>query len=294
MGRRLELSQEQIDTIIYNYVILKKGLIPSGKAAGVSQKVVERVLKENGIKKRTYVEAKDILRVYSVDDDYFKKQSHNMGYILGFLAADGNISKKENKITLLLDSQDEEILEKIRKEVKSTREIRRYKRKNGKISSSLIVYSSAWKKDLACFSIIPEKTFKLEPPEHLSKEYWLDYIRGFFDGDGSVSKSNGTIQFKIGSASKPILDWIREYLATEYGICNKGLSYQKLESGNDFWNLLYYGENVRKLYKLLYQNTDSLKLDRKYNKFTTLYEEKYPRDYIPNQFGKKDMLNLQK
>ena len=89
MGRRIELSQEQIDTIIYNYVILKKGLIPTGKTVGVSQKVVERVLKENGIQKRTYVEAKDALRVYSVDDDYFKKQNHNMGYILGFIAADG-------------------------------------------------------------------------------------------------------------------------------------------------------------------------------------------------------------
>ena len=53
MGRRLELSQKEIDTIIYHYTILKKGLIPSGRAVGVSQKVVERVLKEHGIKKRT-------------------------------------------------------------------------------------------------------------------------------------------------------------------------------------------------------------------------------------------------
>lgn len=282
MGRRLELSQKQIDTIIYHYTILKKGLVSSGQAAGVSQKVVERVLKEYGIKKRTYVEAKNVLRVYSVDDDYFKKQSHNMGYILGFLAADGNISKKENKITLLLDSQDEEILEKIRQEVNSTREIKRYNRKTGKISSSLIVYSSSWKKDLSCFLIIPEKTLKLLPPEHLMKDYWLDYIRGFFDGDGSVSESNGTIQFKIGSASKPILDWMREYLATEYGICNKGLNYQKLNSGTDFWNLIYYGENTRKLYHLLYPSSDILKMQRKYDKFSKLYEQKYPRDYISN------------
>lgn len=281
MGRRIELSQEQIDTIIYNYVILKKGLIPTGKAVGVSQKVVERVLKENGIQKRTYVEAKDTLRVYSVDDDYFKKQNHNMGYILGFLAADGSIAKKENKISLLLKTEDEEILEKIRQEVQSTRQIKRYEGKYGTVSS-FIVYSSSWKKDLSCYSIVPEKTFKLLAPEHLSKEYWLDYIRGFFDGDGSISEANGTIQFKIGSASKPILDWIRNFLANEYGICNKGLNYQKLDSEKDFWNLLYYGENVRKLYQLLYKNPESLKMDRKYNKFTKLYEEKYPRDHIPN------------
>lgn len=281
MGRRVELSQEQIDTIIYNYVILKKGLIPTGKIAGVSQKVVERVLKENGIHKRTYVEAKDTLRVYSVDDDYFKKQSHNMGYILGFLAADGCIAKKENKISLLLSTADEEILEKIRQEVQSTRQIKRYEGKYGTVSS-FIVYSSSWKKDLSCYSIVPEKTFKLLAPGHLSKKYWLDYIRGFFDGDGSISEANGTIQFKIGSASKPILDWMRSFLANEYGICNKGLNYQKLDSGNDFWNLLYYGENVRKLYQLLYKNPENLKMDRKYNKFTKLYEEKYPRDHIPN------------
>ena len=97
-----------------------------------------------------------------------------------------------------------------------------------------------------------------------------------------VVHPNGTIQFKIGSASKSILDWMRSFLANEYGICNKGLSYQKLDSGKDFWNLLYYGENVRKLYQLLYKNPESLKMDRKYNKFTKLYEEKYPRDHIPN------------
>lgn len=281
MGRQIELTQEQIDTIIYNYVILKRGLVSSGKAAGVSQKVVERVLKENGIKKRTYVEAKDVLRKYSVDDDYFKKQSNNMAYILGFLAADGCVSKKENKISLLLSVKDEEILEKIKKEVNSTRELKRYEGKTGTVTN-FIVYSSSWKKDLSCFSIIPEKTFKLLPPEHLMKEYWLDYIRGFFDGDGSVSEVNGTIQFKIGSASKSILDWIRGYLATEYGICNKGLSYQKLESGKDFWNLLYYGDNTKALYQLLYKNSNTLRLERKYNKFTQLYDEKYPRDYISN------------
>ena len=272
MGRQIELTKEQIDAIIYNYVILKKGLVPTGAAAGVSQKVVERVLKENGIKKRNYVEAKEVLRKYSVDDNYFKTQSKNMGYILGLLAADGNIAKKENRILISLNSKDKEILEKIKKEVKSTREIKNYTKNNNTEVSNFIVYSSEWKKDLSHFGIIPEKTFQLKPPLFLNKKYWIDYIRGFFDGDGSISECNCTVQWKIGSASKSILDWIRDYFANEFGICNNGILYQKLESKKDFWNLIYYGENSKKIYRLFYQDNDSLRLERKYLKYSSFYD----------------------
>lgn len=33
-----------------------------------------------------------------VNDNYFSTQNSNMAYIMGFLAADGNVSKKGNRV----------------------------------------------------------------------------------------------------------------------------------------------------------------------------------------------------
>ena len=43
------------------------------------------------------------------------------------------------------------------------------------------------KEDLATYGVVPNKTFLLKPPYKLSEEFHLDYIRGYFDGDGSIN-----------------------------------------------------------------------------------------------------------
>jgi len=84
MGRTLsELSKEQKEIILDNYVNKKQGLQTAGKEFGASQFAVERLLKEYKIKKRSYTEAKQALRKYFVNDDFFKTQSPDMAYLLG-------------------------------------------------------------------------------------------------------------------------------------------------------------------------------------------------------------------
>ena len=266
MNRQI-LSEKEKDIIIYNYVVLKKGLIPSGKSVGVSQKTVEKVLKEKGIKKRTYAESKQLLRKYTVNDDYFKIQTPNMAYILGLLAADGNICVKENKITLELQAQDIDILEKIKEEVKTTYPIKNTDR-NSREYRSLQIHSSVWKSDLKHYSIVPKKTKILEPPFFLQKKYYIDYIRGFFDGDGSIFESNGTLCCKFGGTNKQIIEWIRSYFANEHGIITNLYEYNKKD--NICYYISYYGKRARQIYKLFYYNNDILKLNRKYNIFTEL------------------------
>lgn len=156
MGRTKELSEEIEREIIYNYVELKQGLGTAGKKYNVSQYMVEKTLKKYGVKKRNYTEAKQAGRKYSCNDDYFKTQSHNMAYILGLLAADGSISKKENLVAIQLLASDREILEKISKETENTRPLESYIRKTtGHEITSLRVWSAQWKKDLAHYGIIP-------------------------------------------------------------------------------------------------------------------------------------------
>lgn len=281
------VPEEIAEKVVYNYCVLKKGLLPSGAPYGLTQFMVEKILKEYGIRKRTYTEAKDGLRKYSVNDDYFKTQSHNMAYILGFLAADGNIAKKENKIDLALAESDKEILEKINQEIENTRPIKIYDRHDGhQLTAKLQVFSSTMKKDLAHYNIVPAKTFILTPPELLAKEYIISYIRGFFDGDGSIYYAGTTFTWRVGSASKKILEWMRSFLAEEYGIVNNKLYYSKLANGTDFYYLQYTGQaKMEKLYKALYV-PNSLRLQRKYD-FFTHYMNTHARGHISSDEDKK-------
>lgn len=281
------VPEEIAEKVVYNYCVLKKGLLPSGAPYGLTQFMVEKILKEHGIRKRTYTEAKDGLRKYSVNDDYFKTQSHNMAYILGFLAADGNIAKKENKINLALAESDKEILEKINREIENTRPIKIYDRHDRyQLTAKLEVFSSTMKKDLAHYNIVPAKTFILTPPELLAREYIISYIRGFFDGDGSIYYAGATFTWRVGSASKKILEWMRSFLAEEYGIVNNKLYYSKLANGTDFYYLQYTGQaKMEKLYKALYV-PNSLRLQRKYD-FFTHYMNTHARGHISSDEDKK-------
>lgn len=264
------IPEEIAEKVIYNYCVLKKGLMPSGEPYGLKQYMVEKILKEYGIKKRTYVESKDTLRKYEIKDDYFKTQCHNMAYILGFLASDGNVAKKENRIQIQLAEYDKEILEKINNELGNTRPIKICPRNDGHTDNAVLTfYSSTIKKDLAHYNIIPEKTSVLKPPYFLQQKYIISYIRGYFDGDGSIHEANNTIAFTIGGVSKEVLEWMRSYLAETYSIVNNGLYKQPLPSGKTFYNLTYYGEKAKQIYSLLYNN-NGLFMERKYNRFTQL------------------------
>ena len=61
-------------------------------------------------------------RRYTLNEDYFKKWSSNMAYILGLLATDGNIHE-DRVIRLSLQRKDIDILEKIKEELNFSGEI---------------------------------------------------------------------------------------------------------------------------------------------------------------------------
>lgn len=259
------LTEEQKDQIIYNYTVLKQGLATAGKQFHYSQYMVEKLLKERGIQKRTYVESKQVLRKYHVDDDFFKHQSPDMAYILGFIAADGSIAKDENGIFIEIHQKDAELLKQIAKIVKSDRPLNYRVNNQGTPCVKMKVWSAAWKQDLAVYGITPNKTFTLKPPSFLSQEYHMDYIRGYFDGDGSVWKRTTINRTTIGfvSATKEILDWIRNEF-NKYGVSTVQ-NYSAIDKqGTRIYYLRYDGQQKINIIKhLLYDSTSNLFLTRK-------------------------------
>lgn len=207
-------------------------------------------------------------RLYTVNDNYFSTESHNMAYILGILASDGNIAKDENKITIELSIIDKELLERIAQELNLTKELSEYITAKGSHLVKLSFNSIQIKKDLATYNIVPSKTFILKPPS-LQAEFVPDFIRGYFDGDGMVSsKARERIFVEIGGASKELIEFIKLSLES-YGIQCPPMAIRRMSSGNKFYLLHYSVKSSEKIYHLFYDN-ESLYLKRKKDKFTSL------------------------
>ena len=198
-----------------------------------------------------------------------------MAWLLGFLASDGNISKNGNKIRIELSIVDKEILEKIKKVVGIENPIRIREDKRGFVFASLEWSCSEHKKDLEKYNIVPKKTYILSPPTKLNEKFYIDYIRGYFDGDGTINlnSSHGrkSLRWGICGASKPVLEWIIKVLENEYNIpainIHKDSSHEK-----NFYSFAYSTISARKIYNILYTE-NSLFLKRKKEKYEKLLLE---------------------
>ena len=144
-----------------------------------------------------------------VNNNYFSEQNNRMAYIMGFFAADGNVSKNGNRIQSQLSLKDKGHLEMIQSEIGGC-EVYEYE-SNGYKSCGWHCCSSQIKKDLAVYGIIPHKTGTLSIPKVLDKQYWKDFIRGYFDGDGTICKDGTGFRVTITSANKEILEDINSY-----------------------------------------------------------------------------------
>lgn len=83
-------------------------------------------------------------RRYVVNDDYFKKWSHNMAYILGFWWADGHICVGENHCIFVISqhNKDKYILAQFLKEMESNAKIYKHSKRDAcsiQITSNEIV-----------------------------------------------------------------------------------------------------------------------------------------------------------
>lgn len=265
--KKREFTKEEIEKVIYNYTVLHMGQKRAGAEFHMNDRTVKRLLLENGVTIKSIQETN--VSKYKINHNYFSMQGHNQAYIIGFLGADGNISAKDNRIDLELFSADREILEKMREELELERPIKIYECANGYVKNKMFFHSAQIKQDLMKFGLVPNKTYSLDYkfPYALEKQYVIDYIRGLFDGDGSVKEANGTVCFQIDSSNKQILVEIQRFLKENYSIEMQIATNKK--TNVVLYRLYCYGENSRKIYSILY-TPNSLFLQRKYSKWQEL------------------------
>ncbi|MDB8734539.1 LAGLIDADG family homing endonuclease [Ruminococcus bicirculans (ex Wegman et al. 2014)] len=143
--------------------------------------------KEMGIKKIDRYASNGIAnKKYNINENYFNEKSRNMFYVLGFWCADGCIcSSGGNKcFNIHIKNDDKYLLKNILLDMKST-----HKLYENQTSVSINICNQKIYDSLINLGFTERKSLTLEFPLWIPKQYLNDFIRGYFDGDGSVDKN---------------------------------------------------------------------------------------------------------
>lgn len=211
-------------------------------------------------------------RKYIVNVDFFDSWSLPMAYILGFITADGSVSRYS--LTIQLQERDREVLEYIRGQISPCSPIKVTKKKQ-KRYLRLRINSVRLLQSLVRFGIVPNKTPTIKVNFEIPNEFFGTYLRGLFDGDGWVYNRRNIIESGICSGSAGFLDYFCE--RTQLG------SIRKRKKGKSAcWNWeLSYTDSV-KLSEIMYA-VDGFCLSRKKERFYIARQPRSPKFWTPDE-----------
>lgn len=220
---------------------------------------------------------------YKVNEDFFKKWTSEMAYVLGYLYADGSLedaSYLRGKYVRVSSVEKENIvriknwLESEHKIVETAPLIKNRKNKYLLRIGSHVLYD-----DLIKIGLRPNKSLTIKFPK-ISKKSLNHFVRGYFDGDGCVmiQKSRGKkgqllvkkLNIVFTSGSKQFLEKLAQELKKKL-LTNQGRVY----NGHRSYMLSYStGDSVR-IFKFLYNNVDSgIFVKRKFDVFANYFRLK--------------------
>lgn len=209
---------------------------------------------------------------YSYNESYFEKiDTEDKAYWLGFIAADGSIINNGNALEIGLSSKDHNHLIKFLKAIEGDNEMIKTRQSNDGTNtyhstSRIRVCCKKMCNDLAKYDIVPNKGDKLCFPSFLKKKLLKHYLRGYFDGDGSISTNgknrNGSPKYALNIiATEQFLESFMEFFI------HNGISKVKLQSKNKMkvWNKAGINQ-ITIILDFLYKDSN-VYLDRKYTKY---------------------------
>ena len=239
-----------------------------GKDIGVDRNILSREIKKYLSKNTNFSNRK-----YKLNENYFENiDSHEKAYWLGFIAADGCVYETGSGSKVLsfnLNYRDKNHLDKFLKAINSTAIIKIIDGAGFGASTkiaSLQINSNKMVKDLNNLGIVQRKSLILSKP-NIEEKYYYDWIRGYFDGDGSITVelSNGNSQINF-LGTKEVLNFIQEVLRPE--------KINKLHQNNlnkNTFSLTYGGKSlILQLLDKFYKDP-IVYLDRKYEKVLKVY-----------------------
>lgn len=241
---------------------------------------IQKAFKKMGLTNNT----KKTIKVNNI----FAKYNSESSYWAGFLNADGHINlyqpeyrKNINyKLGVTLSKKDEEHLKKLINILGYSSY--RYGISSIRNKTNENIQFATNKKEISLdlinkFDIIPgKKSCNEKFPVNIPKKYMKDYIRGYFDGDGSVGCYNNNLKVVI-VAGQDFCNQLKDFLSKEKGE-SIGYIYQETpndigEKNNLYRYCIFKQSHIQWFYNYLYSNKDCIKLERKYNIFYNYYNK---------------------
>lgn len=192
-------------------------------------------------------------------------------YWLGFLFADGNISSYNNTVELSLKGDDITHLRKYNNFLKNTKDVTlgvsKYKDKEFS-RCRCSVTNKYFHQRLCNLGCVPKKSLILKfPDKNIFKKQHLvyDFIRGYIDGDGSISyRSTGSLVLQIIGTK----EFLEEIISIFPEVFNEVLYKDKRNENNTYF-ITCCSTKANYILEILYKNA-TIYLDRKYNRLAVL------------------------
>ena len=207
---------------------------------------------------------------YALNEDYFNKWTYNMAYVLGLWFADGNICG--NRFSIILHKKDKYLLENILEDMGANRPLYRHDNcfligiENSRLVGGIIKRGGTPAKSLTCkFPKVPKK-------------YLSDFIRGLWDGDGTVflEKLSGRYHSSFSSGSKRFIykldsvlsDNIKDFKSGVYRKVHLTGFGHKFKKESVYYELVVGTNNTCRLRDFMYKNVaGKLVMKRKQERF---------------------------
>jgi hypothetical protein len=212
------------------------------------------------------------MRKYKLNENFFEKiNTEKKAYFLGLLYADGYVNENNMLIEITLYNQDIDILNELIYELypNNDKPLKLIRNKYYK----LVISSKKIVNDLKYHGCVQKKTFKLKFPLTIPDDLIHHFIRGYFDGDGSVYVNKGVLNISL-VGTIDFLTSIQNILIMKCGVNNTILDDRHPNRNNNI-RALRYGGNIiiNRIYHYLYDNA-TIFLKRKNIKFLDILEKK--------------------
>ena len=245
-------SYQDKNWLIEQYCVNRRYIKEIAKECGTSRSsIIYWVIKYN-LKRRR-------LTSYDVNESYFETiDTSEKAYWLGFIAADGCVMNNVGNrlLTITLANKDKDHLELFKKCIQSNHLI--HDRKYG--GCQLDITREKMVRDLIKHGIVPRKSLVLKPPKLLNR-FISHWIRGYFDGDGSISNcANGNTCGQFFGTKEVI-----EFVAYNIPANTQARRVKSVKSGC----ACRFGgpHSTKRMKEYLYNGANGLYLERKYQKF---------------------------
>ena len=228
---------------------------------GVSHTTIWRVLERHRVSRRTLSEAG---KRYQVDHHHFNRiDTLRKAYFLGFLAAEAHLRPKDRQgsaqLVVRLALRDEKHLRKLLNEIGSNHPTYIYPGLEHPCCA-ICIRSDALVEDLHRHGI-PYAWGPAEFPQ-IYPEFYSHFVRGLWDGDGTLTKSSGDWVWKL-CGQLPLLSAVQRILVRECALSKTKIS---KKANSEAAYVLIYGGNkqVPRIVRWMYRNADpSMWLNRK-------------------------------